>query len=96
MLPSREFVIDFDEAKLVFENVRKPTDEESKIESQLRKWLKIPKQDNWIGVISSERKEETNEPGKINGSSTGTTGENGESKIPTAAASVETLSASSR
>jgi hypothetical protein len=72
--PSHDFVIDFDEAKEVFENVREPTDDERKVETYLRNWNRVPKQSNWIGPISDEKKEPTtNAPSVDNGSGDGET-----------------------
>ncbi len=52
--PSHGFVIDFEEAKLLFQNVREPSPDERELEDLLRKWTKVPKQDNWIGLLSKE------------------------------------------
>jgi Serine dehydrogenase proteinase len=93
--PSHEFVIDFDEAKQVFESVREPTEEEKKIEKYLRDWDRIPKQRSWIGVISDEKKEPTlNAPSVINGNGGGD-GEDGK-KTGQAAPTMETVASSSR
>ena len=55
--PSHEFVIDFEEANQVFGTVREPTEDETKIEIFLRDWDRVPKQSDWIGVISTDKKE---------------------------------------
>jgi hypothetical protein len=93
--PSHEFVIDFDEAKKVFENVREPTEEERKIEIYLRKWDRVPKPRSWIGYVSEEKKEPTpNAPSVISGNGGGD-GEAGK-KTGQTTSSMEAVTSSSR
>jgi hypothetical protein len=95
--PSHDFVIDFDEAKEVFGNVREPTEEEMKVESYLRNWDKLPKQNNWVGVISDEKKEPIDASIPVDsasGKADGQAKDGGEPARKTAAASMESSSRS--
>ena len=56
--PSHGFVIDYQEAKGIFDGVipiREPNQVEKTLENYLRKWSKVPKQDNWIGILSTPK-----------------------------------------
>jgi hypothetical protein len=95
--PSHDFIIDFDEAKDVFENVREPTEHETKIEAILRDWDRVPKQSDWIGVVSSEKKELVNAANTVDGSDSGSGG-NGDTQAEagTATAAMEAVPRTAR
>lgn len=52
--PSHSFVIDFKEAEQFFgKRLRAPTPDEIQIEGQLREWACVPRQANWVGMLST-------------------------------------------
>jgi len=52
--PSHEFVIDYQEAQQFFgSRLRCPSPEESSIEAQLRLWRRVPRQSDFVGLLST-------------------------------------------
>ena len=78
--PSHDFVIDFEEAKTLFQNIREPSAVECEAENILRRWNRVPKQSDWIGVLSSQIKDAPNENNAA--ATTGNDGANGGGAIP--------------
>ena len=60
--PSHNFVIDLDEAKNLFNNVRMPDDTEEELAKCISFVTRDPAKDAFVSKMSDEKKENTNEP----------------------------------
>jgi|ERR1041385_1635676 hypothetical protein len=79
--PSHSFVIDYDEAKTIFPNLREPNAEEVAIEETIRGWGRVPRpRTDWIGNLSQEKTSTQNEQVPNNGGA----GEHSQTQAPTA------------